>query len=384
MRYCVILSALIMQICLGATYSWSVYVHDIKTLLGLSQAAVQVPFSVFYFVFPATMIVSGLLLNRIGPRFSAMLGGGLFASGWIIGSFGFSNFNFTILGNGVIAGIGAGIAYIVPISTCIKWFPRHKGLVTGIAVAGFGGGAALVSKIGGYLLAGGITPFGLFKIFGIAFFLLTVCAGFFMVNPKEAATEQAKPAPLRETITDNAFLILYFAMFSGLAAGFAINANIKELFTGAHAGAGVSAVAFFAIANAVGRVIWGSLFDRFMTKNMIQVNLFSQAVLLFAAEPILSSTTGLLIFSSLAGFNYGGVLGLYAGAVARIWGAQSVATTYGWLFSANIPGAVAPLIAAFCYDKTGSFSFALWGIAFLMLGAIVVIQWKQTLFIKQG
>ncbi len=383
MRYCVILSALAMQICLGATYSWSVYVQDIKTLLGLSQTAVQVPFSVFYFVFPATMIVSGLILNRIGPRFSAMLGGGLFASGWILGSLGLTNFNYTILGNGVIAGIGAGIAYIVPISTCIKWFPHHKGLVTGIAVAGFGGGAALVSKIGGYLLAVGLTPFGLFKIFGIAFFLLTVSAGFFMVNPKEESIQQAKPAPVKNTLTNNAFLILYFAMFSGLSAGFAINANIKELFSGTHAGAGVSAVAFFAIANAVGRVAWGALFDRLSTKIVIQVNLLAQAVLLLAAESILSSTTGLIIFSSLAGFNYGGVLVLYAGAVARIWGAQSVATTYGWLFSANIPGAIAPIIAAFCFDKTGSFSLALNSIAFLILSAIILIQWKQELFIKQ-
>ncbi|MFW2368831.1 MAG: MFS transporter [Desulforhopalus sp.] len=383
MRYFVILSALVLQICLGATYSWSVYVHDIKALLGLSQAAAQVPFSVFYFVFPATMVVSGLILNKIGPRFSAMLGGALFASGWIIGSFGLSNFTYTILGNGVIAGIGAGIAYIVPISTCMKWFPHQKGLVTGIAVAGFGGGAALVSKIGGLLLGVGATPFGLFKLFGIAFFLLTVSAGFFMVNPEETTVQQAKPAPIKETITKNAFLILYFAMFSGLAAGFAINANIKELFSGANSSAGVTAVALFAIANAVGRITWGTFFDRFATKNVIQANLSAQAILLLAAEPILSSTTGLLIFSSLAGFNYGGVLVLYAGAVARIWGPQSVATTYGWLFSANIPGAVAPMLAAFCYDRTGSFTLALWIIAFLILVAIVLLQWKRTLFIKQ-
>ncbi len=241
-----------------------------------------------------------------------------------------------------------------------------------------------MSKIGGYLLTVGTTPFGLFKLFGIAFFLLTVSAGFFMVNPdEETTTKPAKPAPIKDTLTDNAFLILYFAMFSGLAAGFAINANIKELFTGANTGTGVTAVAFFTIANAVGRVTWGSFFDRFATKNVIQANLFAQAILLLAAGPILTSTTGLPIFSSLAGFNYGGVLVLYAGAVARIWGAQCVATTYGWLFSANITGAVAPLLAAFCYDKTGSFTLALWSIAFLILSAIVLLQWKQALIFKQ-
>lgn len=383
MRYCIIPAALVIQLCLGATYSWSIYVQDIKTLLGLSQAAAQVPFSVFYFVFPATMSVSGIIMNKIGPRFSAMTGGALFACGWILGSLGESNFIFTILGNGILAGIGAGIAYIVPISTCIKWFPRQKGLVTGVAVAGFGGGAALVSKVGGALLAGGTTPFALFQLFGITFLVLTLGAGFFLTNPKNSKVINPTPTNFKGTITDQAFLLLYFAMFTGLAAGFAVNANIKELYSGANINIGVSAVAFFAMANASGRVIWGSFFDRMQAKNVIQANLLCQALLLFLAKPLLSSSTGLLCFAIIAGFNYGGVLVVYAGAVARIWGTEKVASVYGWLFTANIPGAVAPMVAAICYDRTGSFSLALWGLGFLLLLALGLLQWRKQFFWQQ-
>lgn len=363
-----------MQLCLGATYSWSVYVGDIKALLSLSQTMAQLPFSVFYFVFPATMMVSGMIMTRIGPRNSAMLGGALFGSGWIIGSLGQTSYIFTILGNGLIAGIGAGLAYIVPIATCIKWFPNHKGLVTGVAVAGFGGGAALISKLAGNLLSDGLTPFTLFQYLGIGFLVLTICAGFWMINPPKLETSAVKRISFKEIFSSRPFLLLYFAMFTGLSAGFAINANIKELFTGSSVSAGVSAVAFFALANAAGRITWGLIFDRMESKTVIQLNLVLQALLLFMAPVILSSSFGLQLFAALTGFNYGGVLVVYAGSVARIWGAEKVATIYGWLFSSNIPGAAAPLLAAFVFDRTGSFNLPLAGIGLLILLAIFLLQ----------
>jgi len=380
MRVMIILSALLMQVCLGATYSWSVYVHHIKSLLDISQAQAQIPFSVFYFVFPATMIFSGTLVDRIGPRASTIIGGILFGSGWILSSFGSSHFSMTILGNGVIAGIGAGIAYIVPISTCIKWFPNNKGLVTGIAVAGFGGGAALVSSLAGYLLKVGNTPFQVFAYLGVTFLFLIIFAGLFMKNPPNFSVTNSIKLKFLEVISDKRFIILYFAMFTGLAAGFAVNANIKELFKSATLLSGVSAVSFFAIANAAGRVIWGSIFDRCDSRKMIQINLLSQAVLLFLSPFILTSATGLQIFAIFSGFNYGGVLVIYAGSVARIWGADKVGSIYGWLFSSNIPGAVAPLFAGYFYDRSGSFTVPLYIIGFIILSAIVFLQFNKVQF----
>lgn len=380
MRIMIILSALLMQVCLGATYSWSVYVHHIKTILNITQAQAQIPFSVFYFIFPATMIFSGALVDRIGPRFSTVLGGILFGSGWLISSLGSGNFLFTILGNGLIAGVGAGIAYIVPISTCIKWFPNNKGLVTGVAVAGFGGGAALVSYVAGYLIKLGYTPFQLFAYLGIAFLVLIIFSGFFMKNPPDFTRSTGISLKFREVISDQRFLILYFAMFTGLAAGFAVNANIKELFKSATLLSGVSAVSFFAIANAAGRVIWGSIFDHFSTKTVIQLNLLFQALLLFLSPVILTSASGLQVFALLSGFNYGGVLVIYAGSVARIWGAEKVGSIYGWLFSANIPGAVAPLFAGYFYDKTGTFTIPLYIIGAIILASIAILQFNRERF----
>jgi MFS transporter, OFA family, oxalate/formate antiporter len=380
MRYLIIPAALCMQICLGATYSWSVYVQALKDLLHISQTAAQLPFSVFYFVFPATMIVSGSIMARIGPRASAMLGGVLFGGGWMLSSFGDRFFALTVIGNGLIAGIGAGLAYIVPIATCIQWFPKYKGLVTGLAVAGFGGGAALVSTIGGHLLVGARTPFDLFRIFGAGFLVLVASAGFFMVPAPESGTVKAADIRFARVIHSRAFLLLYYAMFTGLAAGFAVNANIKELCALATPAAGVWAVALFAMANAAGRIFWGMLFDRLGARTVIEANLLSQALLLFAAPLVLRSSAGLQLFALLAGFNYGGILVVYAGAVARIWSPERVARVYGWLFSANIPGAVAPLAAAWSYDRFGSFSMPLAVIAGLILAGVILVHRNAPLF----
>ena len=123
-KYLILISAVLMQLCLGATYSWSVYVSRIKEMTGLLQGSVQLPFSVFYFIFPLTMIFSGILMARKGPRFNAVTGGILFGAGWILAGTGADHFALTVIGIGGLAGIGAGLAYIVPIATLVKWFPR--------------------------------------------------------------------------------------------------------------------------------------------------------------------------------------------------------------------------------------------------------------------
>nr|MBM1002189.1 MFS transporter [Desulfofustis sp. PB-SRB1] len=163
MRYRILFAAVLMQACLGATYSWSVYVQPLRKLADIAQGPAQIPFTLFYFAFPLTMMIAGQFLPRIGPRRSAVLGGFLFGGGWLLAGMGNHSFLLTIIGIGAIAGIGAGMAYIVPIAVCVRWFPDSKGLVTGIAVAGFGGGAAIVSQVGGYLInTMGLSPFTTF------------------------------------------------------------------------------------------------------------------------------------------------------------------------------------------------------------------------------
>ncbi len=323
------------------------------------------------------MVFSGSVLTRMGPRFSAVLGGILFGSGWIVAGFGEHAFGFTVVGIGVIAGMGAGLAYIVPLSTAILWFPRQKGLVTGIAVAGFGGGAAIVSQAGGMLMTHmGKTPFQVFPILGMVFLVLICLAGSAMKVPESVSGQDSlkkigedNDVSVSRMISQPMFRILYFAMFSGLAAGFAVNANLKELYTGTGVHVGVLAVSLFALANALGRVCWGALFDRISPAMAVKTNLLCQAFLLLPGSFFLSSKIGFYIFALGTGFNYGGILVLYASSTALCWGDKRMGAIYGLLFSANIPAALAPMAAGWVFEVGGSFFPA-----FVVIGALLILS----------
>jgi MFS transporter, OFA family, oxalate/formate antiporter len=378
-RFMILLSALVMQMCLGATYSWSVFVRPLRDLVGLSQGAAQLPFSVFYFAFPATMILSGMFLRRLGPRGCAMIGGVLFGTGWLVASLGTYHFLFTVLGIGLLAGIGVGLAYVVPIAVCVQWFPRQKGLVTGIAVAGFGGGAALVGQIAGTLMfKSDFSPFATFWIFGGSFLVLVPIAGFAMEFVEEFKEGKIPQIDLSAIIGRQEFRTLFLAMIAGLAAGFAVNANLKDLSPVEEQGVGIVAVSLFALANAGGRLIWGAIFDKLQSATAVAANLLLQGVVTLCGIWLLRSQEGFLAFALLTGFNYGGVLVVYASSVARIWGREHVGQVYGVLFAANIVAALAPILAGFSLGLTGTFSTALGTVAVLLTVAAVFVWTAAT------
>jgi OFA family oxalate/formate antiporter-like MFS transporter len=284
-----------------------------------------------------------------------------------------------------LAGIGAGVAYLIPITVCIQWFPKHKGLVTGIVVAGFGGGAALVSLWGGRLInKWGMTPFSAFAILGVTFLILVSGAGLSMRSVPNPAKRRSPRLKNSVIVGRQGFQFLYLAMFTGLAAGFAINANLKELYLGQNIKVGIMSVSLFAVANGLGRIIWGVIVDRIRSTAAIQANLIFQAGVFLIAGLLLSSTLGFLLISFLAGFNYGGVLVVYASAVAQIWGDRYVAQIYGLLFSANIFAAPTPVLVGLGYEKFGDFNFSIWFLAILMLLAALLIHKKTVVIYRES
>ncbi len=375
MRFIVLIASICMQLCLGATYSWSLYVQPLRSATGLSQGTVQLPFTLFYFIFPATLFYANRIFSKWGPQGCTILGGLFFGSGWIVAGFGSVHFIFTALGIGVLAGLGAGLAYIVPITVCMRWFPLNKGLVTGVAVAGFGGGAAFVTQVAGWLMrVKGLDVFSTMTLCGSVFLILICLAGLVMKLPTLTRPVQISPKSLREMVGNPAFRLLYGAMLIGLAAGFVVNANLKEIQPIPDLNIGIMAVSLFAVANALGRIIWGHLFDRFNPAQMIQLNLITQAAVMMILPGILHGDAVMLGFAFLSGFNYGGILVIYAASAGHIWGDEHVATVYGWLFSANIPAALSPVLAGYCFDQTGSFFPILLSIGGVLLVAAGIVR----------
>jgi OFA family oxalate/formate antiporter-like MFS transporter len=283
------------------------------------------------------------------------------------------SFAYVVLGVGLVAGIGVGVAYIVPIAVGNHWFPEAPGLVTGIGVAGFAVGAALVGIAAeALILSWGATPFDALRLLGTAFLAIGMPAALLMAYPDGAETASAIPPRRRELLRSVEFRQLFPAMACGLAAGFAVNSNLKDLAPPGGVAAGVTAVSAFAIANAFGRVAWGWIFDRMLPSSVLRLNLIAQAGVLAGVFFLVRDLPTLLVFAAFAGFNYGGVLVLYASTVARRWGVQHIGLVYGLLFIANIVAAPAPMLAGFSLDVTGSFAPAF--VVFAVLAAAMAVR----------
>jgi OFA family oxalate/formate antiporter-like MFS transporter len=175
-----------------------------------------------------------------------------------------------------------------------------------------------------------------------------------------------------EIVVRPAFRILYIAMVTGLAAGFAVNANLKELSASATAETAIAAVSLFAVANGVGRIVWGYVADRVTVTWAVIANLFFQSTVFGLSAFLLEGRYGIVAFALLTGFNYGGVLVVYASSVARLWGAERVGQVYGLLFSANILASPAPIFAGWAYDATGEVQPALMALLVLMVSAVIL------------
>jgi len=138
-RYLNLLASVLIQLCLGGIYAWSGFVPQLNASYGISVAQTQLVFGVSIAMFTGAMVWSARLVEHRGPRVVASIGGVLFGLGYLTASFSGGHFPVLLLGIGVLAGIGTGFGYSCLLPNCMRWFPDHKGLVTGVAVAGFGG-----------------------------------------------------------------------------------------------------------------------------------------------------------------------------------------------------------------------------------------------------
>lgn len=302
---------------------------------------------------------------------------------------------------GFMAGAGIGFAYVCPIAALVKWFPEQKGLVSGIAVAGFGLGAYLFSqKWGalGYIGQQGIFPFfivhGVICIIGITIGALLLC------NPPSAgAAQQKKTLPdstWQQTLKSPAFYLLWLMFFSGAMAGLMVIGIIKvfageQLVIAANEAGrilsvteksdlmlkGSAAVGLLAIFNAIGRIVWGFLSDK-IGRTATFVAMFSlQAGVMFFLAGMKTEAT-LSIGAALVGFNFGGNFALFPSATADFFGAKHLGANYGWVFTAyGIAGVVGIAAGNFAKVLTGSYAAAFTlaaGLCLLSAGLAIVLQ----------
>jgi OFA family oxalate/formate antiporter-like MFS transporter len=275
---------------------------------------------------------------------------------------------------GILAPAGVGLAYLCPIACSVKWFPDHKSMVTGFAVAGFGGSAMIISQFGEYLLSQQIDVLTIFKYMGFGFISVLAIATMFLKNPPQADNEPEfiTNTNMSALFQDRKFLGLLCGIFPCFCVGLMVIGNIKPFGLSlrldiAVAGAAVTILALF---NALGRLAWGFAGSVVEGKKIILVSLISTTIVIIAAPFLVKSTATFYLFTMLAGFNYSACLVLYAAEVAHQYGTEKMGTVYSTLFLSNgIAGFVSPTLAGKIFDITGSYTPA-----FLIFGFISLIS----------
>lgn len=399
-RWLVVAGAVLIQLALGAIYAWSVFTKALtEPPYGFSVPETQAVFSAGLFTFAVVMIFAGIQMKKYGPRKMAAAGGVVLGAGYILASFFGTTFPMQLLLIGVVGGAGIGLAYVVPISVGMKWFPDRKGLISGLAVAGFGFGAMIWVKVADewFRLIETIGVQGVFFWYGVAFAAMVLVGSVWMVNPPEGyRVKGAKD--MKVCITDaetgceaewkqmlrkwSFWAVWVIFIFSGMA-GLMVIGNIKLFGIDAlqaggmdPAAAGIAAgtaMAWYAILNGLGRIAWGKVSDSIGPGISLFLMCLIQGILMLTLFGGVNTPLMLIIYASAIGFNFGGNFALFPVATSRLFGTKNVGSNYPFVFTAyGIAGIAGPMLGGFVRESTGSFLWAFIPAGIACLGGAVV------------
>jgi OFA family oxalate/formate antiporter-like MFS transporter len=404
-RWLVVFGAVLVQMCLGAIYAWSVFT-PVLIDAGWSTTQTMIAFSAALVSYAVVMVWAGFQLEKLGPRFLAICGGLVLGAGYIIaGLFGGTSFWMIFLFIGIMGGAGIGIGYVVPISVGMKWFPDKKGMITGLAVAGFGFGATGWVKIAGSV-GKLIENYGLsntFVIFGVAFAVLVTIGGFFMVNPPEgwlpegyepedasngAAAANGADFSGTEILSKPQYYMMFITFIFSAGAGLMTIGLIKPFGIFALKGTGMAvaqasasagtALAILSIANGLGRIAWGTISDKTGAKVAIIIMVSAQAVMLVLFNFMAGTEKLFYIAAALIGFNFGGNFALFPTITAEVFGTANVGKNYPLVFLAyGFGGTLCPIVGGMFGDK-GMYSTAFTiSAALCVVGVILIAMIKK-------
>ncbi|HVN71201.1 MAG TPA: OFA family MFS transporter [Desulfomonilia bacterium] len=343
------------------------------------------PFMGFLAFFSILMFFGGQIMEKLGPRNLAIIGGIIVGAGWFLSSFA-TSIGMLTLTYGVIAGGGVGLAYGCPLAVCARWFPDKKGLAVGLSLAGFGGSALLTAKIADIL----ITTAGLaatFKYFGIAFLFIIVILSLPLKFPvagwkpegyaPAAAAVSAADFDVSKMIPTGSFWGLFLCYIIGCLAGLmaiGISSTVGTEVIKIDKATAATLVGIFAIFNAIGRPIFGTLTDKITPRGAAILNL---SIILIASVMMLQAKEGSQTLYTVAFMGFwlclGGWLAIAPTATATFFGIRHYARNYGVVFFAYGIGAIlGGLISGKAKDLFGSFTVAFYPTAGLAVLGIII------------
>ena len=385
-RWWVALAAVLMQLCLGAAYGWSIFVKPLVASEHWPLPLVAANFSLAILCLGIGTVVGGLWQDRIGPRVVASIAGLLYGGGYMVASFAVAKHSLAglYLGYGLLSGIGMGMGYVCPIALLAKWFPDRRGLMTGIAVCGYGMGALVMSTFAAPQIAkAGVSS--TFLMLGIAYLILVVATAQFYRNPPSgwvpkgwrqtrasAAADEVTVYPVSLAVRTSRFWLLWLMLFISVSAGIMIISQASPLaqqLAGLTPVGAAGVVGVLSIFNGVGRVVWAGASDYFGHAHVWVALFLVEAAMLFTL-PHVHSPALLTLVVGLVGFAYGGGFGVMPSLTASSFGAKNMGGIYGLILLAWSVGAVpSPMLIAYLRQRTGSYTLAIESVGVVVMCA---------------
>jgi len=381
-RWLVPPAALAVHLSIGQAYAFSVFKLPLTRLLGVtapgpgdwSQTQIALVFTVFIVVLGLSAALFGRWVETAGPRKAGLAAACCWGGGYLVAALGVATHRLWLvyLGNGLIGGCGLGLGYISPVSTLLKWFPDRRGLATGMAIMGFGGGALIGAPLADLLMRRFATPAstGVWQTFvamGLLYFVAMTCGaiGYRLPPPgyrppaPAAGKDRAWPgvrAPrdlhVSEAWRTPSFGFLWVVLCANVSAGIGLleqaSPMIQEVFKGrVTTSAAAGFVGLLSLFNIAGRIGWASLSDR-IGRRVTYGLFFACGIVLYGSLPFASQAGSVTLFVAIVCLiltMYGGGFATIPAFLADIFGPENVGAIHGRLLTAwSVAGVLGPLL----------------------------------------
>lgn len=385
-RWLFVILGLIINMCLGAVYAYSVFKKPLEQLFNASSTQGNLPFMVFIATFALFTFFAGRFIDKFGPKIVMIIGGIVVGIGWILTAWA-SSITMVSLTYGFVGGAGVGLVYGGPVAVATRWFPDKKGLAVGLSLLGFGASAFVTAPTAKVLISSH-GPLLTFAIMGTAFLIISVLlslpmkfppAGWVPAGWKPPAGSAAtlKAFTLGEMAGTSSFYGLWFCYLIGTTAGLmaiGVSASVGREVVGLDAGTAAALVSLFAVFNGIGRPIFGWLTDKISPRNAAIV---SYVIIFLASVGMLKAGQGTTALYAVCFCGFwlclGGWLAIAPTATATFFGLEGYALKYGLVFSAYGLGAiVGGVISGSAKDKFGSYLAAFWPLVFAAVIGIIL------------
>lgn len=399
-RWLILAGGVLVQLTIGAVYAWSTFSKAIQadsSAIELSKVQATIPFEVAIGMLFLGTFLGGRIQDKRGPRIVALTGVVIYSIGIILASFtrDASDLWLLILGYGVLGGFGLGLAYIVPIAMLQKWFPDKRGLITGIAVGGFGFGAVITSPLAQRMIDGidgyEVHPTKAFLYLGIAYLVFGLIGASVFKNPpegyvapgvakaheqhdtkkEEQAAKAGRDFTQQEALSTPQWYMLTLILTISVTAGISlisVAAGTATDVAGMSAAAAATLVGVMGLFNGGGRILWAAISDR-IGRMPAFVGILGLQGLALLAIPHIGNAAVFYVLCAVVYTCYGGAFGTLPSTAGDFFGVKNSGAIYGlMLIGWSIGGVVGPLLISWLVGEDQAYT-----LGFTVMGAIALV-----------